>query len=183
MADAATLPPRGGRLAETLARKRVPLGFLFGAAVLWLAHPTFRTLAVGGVVAATGELIRVWAAGHLEKGREVTRSGPYGITRHPLYAGSALIAAGVAVASARWSVAVLVAIYMFSTIAAAIRHEEANMRAAFGASYDRAAPASGAGNVHRSFSAARAFRNKEHRTVIGLLAVAAVFAFKASRHL
>src|SRR4051812_38008929 len=120
------------RLDQALARSRVPLGFVFGGAVLWLARPTYATLASGGAIAAAGELLRVWAAGHLEKGREVTRSGPYRMTRHPLYAGSALIGAGVAVASAAWSVAVLVTVYLLSTIVAAIRHEEANMRAAFG---------------------------------------------------
>jgi protein-S-isoprenylcysteine O-methyltransferase Ste14 len=167
-------------LTTALARRRVPLGFLFGAVVIWLAHPTFRTLAIGGAVAAAGELIRVWAAGHLEKGREVTRSGPYRVTRHPLYAGSTLIGAGVAIASARWTVAALVAVYLLPTIFAAIIHEEANMRAAFGKGYDeyvssRAAP------VHRGFSVKRAFKNKEYRAVAGLVLLAAVFAFKASR--
>jgi protein-S-isoprenylcysteine O-methyltransferase Ste14 len=169
-------------LTTTLARWRVPVGFLFGAAVLWLAQPTFATLAAGSAIAAAGELLRIWAAGHLEKGSEVTRSGPYRMTHHPLYAGSALIGAGVAVASARWSVAVLVAAYLLSTIAAAIRHEEANMRAAFGDGYD-AYLSSRAKPSDRSFSVERAFRNKEYRAIIGLLVVAAVFAFKASRHL
>ena len=31
----------------------------------------------GAVVALVGEALRIWAAGHLEKSREVTRSGPY----------------------------------------------------------------------------------------------------------
>ena len=38
-----------------------------------------------------GEALRIWAAGHLEKGREVTASGPYRWTRHPLYLGSTII--------------------------------------------------------------------------------------------
>jgi len=46
------------------------------------------------VVAACGELLRLWAAGHLEKSREVTTSGPYRFTRHPLYMGSTLIGIG-----------------------------------------------------------------------------------------
>jgi protein-S-isoprenylcysteine O-methyltransferase Ste14 len=164
-------------ITTMLARSRVPLGFVFGAAVVWLAHPTFLTLAIGGAIATSGELVRVWAAGHIEKGREVTRSGPYHLTRHPLYVGSALIGVGVAIASARWSAAALVAAYLLSTITSAIRHEEANMRAAFGERYDAYPP------TDRSFSAERAFRNKEHKAIVGLLAVAAVFAFKASRHL
>ena len=81
-------------------------------------------------------MVRVWAAGHLEKGREVTQSGPYRLTRHPLYAGSAIIALGAATASARPSAMVLIAAYMAATIISAIRHEEASMRAAFGDQYD-----------------------------------------------
>ena len=178
--------PAAAVSAEALARKRVPLGFVFGVAVSWLAHPTFRSMAIGGAVAASGEVLRVWAAGHLEKGREVTRSGPYRFTRHPLYAGSALIGAGVAIASARWSVTAIVAGYLATTIVAAVRHEEANMRAAFGAgadgadsadSYD-AYVASRATPVDRAFSLERALRNKEYRAAAGLAVMAAIFAFK-----
>ena len=68
---------------------------------LWLARPTSRSLAIGGAMALVGEALRIWAAGHLEKGREVTRSGPYRLTRHPLYLGSAIIGVGVAIAAAR----------------------------------------------------------------------------------
>src|SRR6476659_9833525 len=82
---------------QRLARLRVPLGFLFGACVFYFAHPTWRTLAAGAAIGLLGESIRLWAAGHLEKSREVTRSGPYRYTRHPLYLGSSVMGAGVAV--------------------------------------------------------------------------------------
>ena len=52
-----------------LARWRVFLGFVFAAVALWLATPTPTTLMIGGVVSTIGELIRLWAAGHLEKSR------------------------------------------------------------------------------------------------------------------
>src|SRR4051812_32637912 len=86
-----------GRIAAAIARRRVPLGFAFGALVVLLARPTSRSLMIGGAIALVGEACRIWAAGHLEKGLEVTRSGPYRLTRHPLYLGSAIIAAGGAV--------------------------------------------------------------------------------------
>lgn len=166
-------------LAAPIARARIPLGFVCMGAVLWLARPTIRSLVVGGIVAVVGEGIRIWAAGHVEKGREVTQSGPYRFTRHPLYAGSVIIAAGAAVASARVSVAVLVALYMLVTIAAAIRHEEASMRAAFGEQYDGYAM-SRAERSDRPFSFSRAMRvNKEYKAVMGLGAVAAILAAKA----
>jgi protein-S-isoprenylcysteine O-methyltransferase Ste14 len=148
-------------------------------AIVWLAQPTLRSLVIGGAIAMVGEGLRIWAAGHLEKGREVTQSGPYRFIRHPLYAGSAIIAAGAAVASARVSVAILIALYVLITLVAAIRHEEASMRAAFGDEYDAYA-ASRVSPVDRPFSFNRAMRvNKEYKAVAGLAAVAVFFAVKA----
>ena len=63
-------------MIHALARLRVTLGFVFGALVLALARPTPRSLAIGFGIAALGEAIRIWAAGHLNKSREVTTSGP-----------------------------------------------------------------------------------------------------------
>ena len=166
------------RIEIALARWRVPLGFACAGAVLYLARPTPPSLAIGGAIALLGEMVRFWAAGHLEKGREVTQSGPYRVTRHPLYAGSAIIALGAAVASARVSAMVLIAVYMAATILSAIRHEETSMRASFGDQYNAYAE-SRAMPVERRFSLARARKNKEHKAVAGLMAVWAILAAKA----
>jgi protein-S-isoprenylcysteine O-methyltransferase Ste14 len=159
-----------------LARIRVPLGFAAGAAALWLAAPSWRSLAIGFPVAAFGEALRIWAAGHLEKGREVTKSGPYRFTGHPLYLGSSLIATGIANACASVAVALLAAAYLGVTYVAAIRSEEAGLRAKFGREYDdyRA----GRATDERAFSLARALRNREHRSIIGLLAAMILLAAK-----
>jgi protein-S-isoprenylcysteine O-methyltransferase Ste14 len=165
--------------ARVLARWRVPLGFVAAAAALWLARPTWRSLAAGAAVAVVGEAIRIWAAGHLEKSREVTRSGPYRWTRHPLYLGSTVIGMGVAMACASWGVAVIAALYLGATIPAAIRTEEAHLREKFGAVYDayaaRAAPP-----MERTFSAARAVANGEHRAVAGLIGALGLLALKVA---
>ena len=79
-------------LARVLARRRVTLGFVFAIAVLYFAAPTRESLLAGAAVGMVGEAIRIWAAGHLEKSREVTTSGPYRFTRHPLYLGSSIMA-------------------------------------------------------------------------------------------
>ncbi len=166
-------------IATRLARSRVPLGFVFGLIVMFLARPTPRSVMIGGGVALVGEAFRMWAAGHLEKGREVTRSGPYRLTRHPLYMGSAIIGVGMAIAAARLNVAVIVLAYLGVTLVAAIRHEEAGMRTRFGDQYDaylhsRAQP------VDRTFSLERAMRNKEYRAIAGLVVMAAIFGMKAA---
>jgi protein-S-isoprenylcysteine O-methyltransferase Ste14 len=164
-------------MLRRIARLRVPLGFLFGIIVLWLATPTSTTLVIGAAIAIAGEIIRIWAAGHLEKGREVTSSGPYSFTRHPLYLGSTLIGVGLAIGSGSWIVAAIVLAYLAITYTAAIRTEEAHLTAKFGDAY----PAYRAGrmSVPRAFSFERAMRNREYRAAIGIAVVLIVLLWKA----
>ena len=164
-----------------IARLRVPTGFVFGIIAVWLSHPTWNSLAFGTTIAVIGEAVRVWAAGHLEKGREVTVSGPYALTRHPLYAGSTVIGVGLAIASASVVVTTLVLAYLAITLSAAIRTEETHLTEKFGTTY----PDYRAGRtatVSRAFSVSRAMRNREYRAVIGLLLVIGVLAVKAAFH-
>lgn len=164
-------------MLKRIARLRVPLGFAFGLLVLWLAQPTCRTLTIGAMIALAGEMIRIWAAGHLEKGREVTSSGPYAFSRHPLYLGSTMIGIGLVVAAADVFAGVIVLGYLALTLTAAIRTEEAHLTEKFGASY----PAYRAGklSVSRSFSLHRAMRNREYRAAVGVLVVLGVLWVKA----
>jgi protein-S-isoprenylcysteine O-methyltransferase Ste14 len=166
-------------VTRRLARLRVPLGFLFGIVVIWIATPTVTTLAWGLPIAALGELLRIWAAGHLEKSREVTRSGPYRWLRHPLYVGSSLMAAGLAVAAGSVVVAVIVAVYMITTVTAAILTENAFLRQTFGADY-AAWQAGTVPTVARRFSLERAVRNREYRALTGFLVFAALLAYKVA---
>jgi protein-S-isoprenylcysteine O-methyltransferase Ste14 len=161
-----------------LARLRVPLGFATGLLVLALARPTWTLLAAGTLIAVAGEGIRVWAAGHLEKSREVTRSGPYRWSRHPLYVGSALMGVGVAVAGSSAIVAAMIGLYLVVTMSAAIRTEEAFLREKFGAEYDDYCRGTSQA-PDRAFSFARAWRNREYRAMLGMGAVFTVLALKA----
>src|SRR5262245_50001016 len=122
---------------KRLARLRVPLGFLAAILVFWLATPTATLLVWGTLIACLGEGLRIWAAGHLHKSREVTTSGPYRWIPHPLYAGSSIMGAGLSLASGSWIVAAIVATYLVVTITAAIRTEEAFLRQSFGSQYDQ----------------------------------------------
>ena len=159
-----------------IARWRVPLGFLFAALALWLAQPTAWSLQAGAVIAAAGEAIRIWAAGHLEKGREVTASGPYAFTRHPLYLGSSVIGIGLAVAGASVALALVVGLYLSVTLTAAIRTEEAHLTDKFGDRYP--AYRDGRVSVERRFSLARATANREYRAVAGVVIGFALLALK-----
>lgn len=158
---------------EWLARRRVALGFLCGLAALILARPTRESLALGGAIAAIGEAIRIWAAGHLEKSREVTTSGPYRLTRHPLYAGSIVMTLGLVIAARSVAVAILAALYLALTYTAAIRREEKFLTQKFGEAYPDY-KAGRIGGVARSFSVERVVRNGEHRTIAGVIIVLAI---------
>jgi protein-S-isoprenylcysteine O-methyltransferase Ste14 len=163
--------------ARWIARRRVTLGFACGAIAVWLARPTRGSMIVGVGVAAIGEALRIWAAGHLEKGREITMSGPYRFTRHPLYLGSAFMGVGVAIAAHRVSVAALVLGYLGVTLAAAINGEEEHLTEKFGAAYP--AYRNGLARVEaRRFSLSRAARNREYRAVIGFAVAFALLALR-----
>jgi protein-S-isoprenylcysteine O-methyltransferase Ste14 len=163
-------------LIRLLARYRVRLGFVAALAAFWLAQPTPTTLMAGAVVTLVGEALRVWAAGHLEKGREVTASGPYRLTRHPLYVGSSIIGIGFAIACASAIVAVLVVVYLALTIGAAIRREDSHLTEKFGAAYPEYRD--GRTDAVRRFSLARVHRNREYRAVVGLAIALALLTWK-----
>ena len=175
--DALRSPRPRPDLSCRVARLRVPLGFLGAALALWLARPTWSSLAMGAAVSVVGEALRVWAAGHVEKGREVTTSGPYRWTGHPLYLGSALVGAGAVVASRSPWVALIAAIYLAGMLGAAIRSEEAALREKFGREYTDYRSGRVAGGDRR-FSLSRALRNREHRAAAGLAVVIILLALK-----
>ena len=163
---------------HALARYRVRLGFVAAPVAFWLASPTVRSMVVGGAVALGGEALRIWAAGHLEKGREVTVTGPYRVMRHPLYTGSAVMGLGLAVASASLAVAALVTLYLGVTMTSAIRSEEAHLTAKFGSVYP-AYRSGRAAEPGRRFSWRRVAANREYRALTGLLCALALLAWKA----
>lgn len=169
-------------VVEFLARRRVALGGLTAIAALLLARPTWNSWYAGLAVAVVGEGIRVWAAGHLEKSREVTTSGPYRWMRHPLYVGSTVLALGIVIAARSYVLGALAVLYIGSTIPAAIRSEEAFLRRTFGDAYDRYARAQHVG-VARHFSLERAVRNKEYRAVLGTAVGFALLALRVGLNL
>ncbi len=158
------------------SRLRVPLGWIAGALALVLARPTPRSLLLGFALAVPGELLRVWASGHIEKTRALATGGPYGHTRNPLYLGSALLALGTAVASASPWVVGMVALYMAAFYPAVMREEANFLRARFGAEFEgwaRDVPAflprlrPGGPRASR-FAWGRVAMNREWRTALAL---------------
>ena len=169
---------RSLRLLFHIARRRVAAGFVVAAVAFVLARPSWLSIAVGAPIALAGEGLRIWAAGHLVKGREVTVSGPYRLLRHPLYAGSAVMGVGFVVAAASPLAAGVVLGYLAVMIAVAVRLEEATLRADFGEDHARYVAGRAAASTRR-FSLRRALANREHQAVLGLAVSVLVLCARA----
>jgi hypothetical protein len=84
--------------------------YLVGLAIL-LLHPVQSSGLVRGLPPiALGLAIRAWGAGHLVKTHGLTVTGPYAHLRHPLYAGTLLIATGFALVLGGWLSLILLAV-------------------------------------------------------------------------
>lgn len=128
---------------QKIARRiRVPLGFLFAAAYIYLARPTVLSICLGSAIALPGILIRALASGHVRKNEQLATSGPYAYTRNPLYLGSIVLAAGFAVASRSGWVAAIAVLILLGIYVPVIRGEEEFLRARFPefAGYSRRVP-------------------------------------------
>ena len=95
---------------------RVPAGLLVAIVFVFAMRPSFHSILTGGAAAVAGAALRIWAAGHIDKGRRLARGGPYAFTRNPLYFGSSLMGAGFALAGGRWTLA-LGCLILFGNIA------------------------------------------------------------------
>jgi protein-S-isoprenylcysteine O-methyltransferase Ste14 len=168
--------------AESLARWRVPAGWALGLLAIWLAEPKAPYLISGVVIAVAGECLRLWAAGYLEKDRALATEGPYAWTRNPLYLGSLLVGLGFTLATGR-PLFLLVLAALFAVIYLPVmKREAARLEAAFPEAYSgyagrvpllfpRWPREPGAG---KEFSWAQVWKNREPRTVAGLVLVAAI---------
>lgn len=73
------------------------LPFILAAiGLLAFVRPQGAGFVVGLPLVLAGLALRGWGAGHLSKNDALTTTGPYAHLRHPLYAGTLLIAAGFA---------------------------------------------------------------------------------------
>ena len=162
------------------SRWRVRLGYPLAIVVLWFARPTSQAIAAGAFVGTIGLWLRAYAAGYLHKQEVLTVTGPYAYTRNPLYLGSAILAAGVGVASRSWiSVAVLFA-YFAIFYSFVMRREERELSARHGVAFEeyakvvplffpRLASAKLNGKSSGAFSFAQYKKNHEWQAAAGFL--------------
>jgi hypothetical protein len=161
----------------SLSRNRVRAGYSAGALALFFAEPTNESLQLGGALAILGELIRIWASGHIEKTHRLATGGPYAHTRNPLYVGSVLMALGFLLA-ARHPISVIVGLaYLVVFYPSIIREEAKFLKDKFPDPYHDWAlhvplffPRLTPGGPRESrFQMSRLLANHEWRSVLGLI--------------
>jgi hypothetical protein len=176
--------PEWSRVAR---RIRVPLGFAFAVLYFGLARPTWRSLALGGVLIVPGILVRALASGHVRKNQALATSGPYAYTRNPLYLGSLLIGIGFAIAARSWQVGGLLVAMFFAIYVPVIRGEEKFLREKFPEfeEYARRVPRmlprlvpAHIGDKSGSFSFGLYVKHKEWNALLGAVATGAVLWLK-----
>ena len=109
----------------------------FGLILLWVCayftEPAGEArIIIGFVIAAIGQLWRIYAAGVIYKNTRLASTGAYSLVRHPLYLGNFLILAGFTLACANVVVAAVVIVFFLFYYPAAIRYEDSKLEKLFG---------------------------------------------------
>jgi len=116
--------------------KALPV-YLLGGMLLYAAAPRRDLYVVGLAITALGEGLRIWAAGHLQKNREVTTTGPYAHVKNPLYLGTLLILTGLCLCAAQWTILVGgIALFALYYVPFKKKREANRLRDTFGVVWD-----------------------------------------------
>jgi protein-S-isoprenylcysteine O-methyltransferase Ste14 len=152
---------------------------------IWLARPSWRSIALGAAVASIGVILRALASGHVKKNEELATTGPYAYTRNPLYLGSIIIAVGFAAAAQSVWIVILILAMFAAIYVPVIGDEEAYLRskfpdyAAYAARVPRFIPRlSSVSSPGSGFSLELYLRHREYNALLGALLVIAVLVAK-----
>jgi len=112
---------------------RQGLGLILLLVCAWFTVPAGESRIIAGfVIAAIGQVWRIYAAGVIYKNRRLATTGAYSLVRHPLYLGNFLILAGFTVACANWVVVAVVIFFLLFYYPAAVRYEDRKLQELFG---------------------------------------------------
>jgi len=155
------------------------------------ASPATILILWGAGVSSAGLALRAWAAGSIQKDRELAMTGPYAHIRNPLFLGSFILGVGVTIAGGQWVFGVVFLVFFLVVYRATVLREVAELEARFGESYRIYAahvpsvlPRFMAHLGERSesrgdgFSRARYMRNREWEAALGAVAAFGALALK-----
>ena len=165
---------------------RIPIGFAAGVIFIIRANPTFRSFCVGTVIMLFGEAIRFISAGTLIKFEGVTCKGIYAYSRNPLYLGSFFIGLGACITGRDILFSTFFIIAYPILYLRIIKREEHYLTGRYGDDYDRYkekvsrfwSDGFNVGEILRESTPFLAVKNRELRTVIGVVIVLTVMALK-----
>ncbi len=178
--------------------------YAFGLLLIGLARPdpkwTKPYFLSGTGLILLGELIRVWAAGHLRKNQELTTSGPYSYVKNPLYIGTILITVGTCIiangrknahfliANFNWIfLGIAIAVFLFYYIPYKKNREGDRLEEKFGDAWNeyddavpdyipRLTPYREVGTSQKSWSYSTFIENSEHWTLLLVTALILIIA-------
>jgi protein-S-isoprenylcysteine O-methyltransferase Ste14 len=116
---------------KTVKKYRTRLSGVLAVLFIIFADPTSSTLVLGLPIIVMGEAIRIWSSGHIHKNEVLTVTGPYSLTRNPLYLGSFILAAGFVVAMDVLWMSLVFLLFFVVVYWATIRWEEDKMKRKF----------------------------------------------------
>ena len=171
-------------IVEIIIRYRSFVGILCLIAGLYLARPSPVSVTVGFFFIITGMFFRAWASGYINKDRELATTGPFSLTRNPLYFGNFVLGLGIAVgANNTYAYAIFLAYYLtFFPFLMVFEHRR--MKKKFGRAYEEYAK-----NSHSFFPKIKKvdkgefnisfyMKNKEYRVLYFSLFVIAILILK-----
>ncbi len=145
-------------------------------------------LVVCAVMFVAGELIRVWATGHLRKDEVLTVSGPYRYVRNPMYVGTLLIATSLMLAGGQHVLLIVfLAIFFLYYMPRKQRREGRRLLRNFGMDYAKYVVGVNslvpmlkpyAGGSSEKFSLRQAIRNNEHQAALSLMLAVGALVIK-----
>lgn len=173
-------------IARLIIRYRIAINWLFGLIYLLVARPTYNSLLLATIVVGCGEGLRVWASGYIRKSTRLATGGPYAFTRHPLYLGSFIIGMGFCIGGRSWWLTGAFLLLFPLIYGTTIKAEERRLRELFPHDYPSYAREvslffplrkwfKGGG---RGFQWKLFLKNREHKTLAGVVAVFAILLLK-----
>ena len=166
----------------TATRWRVAWGYLGAALLLLLADPVPGSMVTGLPLVVLGEAVRILANGSLIKDKRFTDFGIYAHIRHPLYVGSGLIGIGFLLMARSVALAGIFVVLFVVLYRRTILREEEKMERLYGEAFTRWAAATprflprqfAPGEIARYFTFRRAWVNREHEGVLGVIGLVAI---------
>ena len=166
----------------TATRWRVAWGYLGAVLLVVLADPVPASIAIGLPLVALGEAVRILANGSLIKDKRFTDFGIYAHVRHPLYVGSGLIGIGFLLMARSIVLAGLFVVLFIVLYRRTILREEEKMERLYGEAFTGWAEATprflprrfAPTEIARYFTFHRAWVNREHEGVLGVIGLTAI---------